>query len=650
MTASLFLRSTILSALSLLLLAGDAFLPCSAGAAPPPGYHFTIGETTIYALEYLSSSVTDFGALFRKQDASIPDEATPGSGPAMSFETKVSGELSASVLEKSGEGAFIVYRIRGPVVSIKTGGQEAVSESNRVMTALARPLFALVGPDDRVISVRIDPKGGVFPQSIERSLIAATQFIVPVKNAGRLEWETEEDDTNGRYLARYEVVQPCSVHEEMPAAAVIRKTKIKYLDEQSQSSPGTAEPSAKIIPSGAVLGVFDCTAGRLLSLKGEESQVINIADKQVASTKIRFQIDFVRRERANREYLAFLHHELVALEKVAKAVSLSWREPEEVSETALQKGKLGSATLEDLLSELRSNESEGMKPPGNTQLFLKFKALLYLHPEASDRVAEVMIKAPAKSLTMNMLTEALAAVGHANAQKALVSVIRKRGDDIAALELLLPSLTKSASPTMLAEETLHYYAFTSSNSQLSGTARLLLGTMARTLSRSSPERAKKIIASLVGQLAKKPGTEQARQLLLALGNTGSVAALPDIRGFFADPSSRLRAAATLALRFIEGVEADDLLMRALTEDHESTVRFEAADALGYRQMTTETYRAQKKAFDSETDDFVRLVLVGNLWKARAQFPEASLIVKSAATSDRSMEVRKKAMLLVDADG
>lgn len=618
----------------------------SGAERPTLAYQFPVGEARVYKLEYSSSSASDVGALFRKQGASDA-QGTPGSASSTSFETKVSGEFVATVLEEKRQTPLIAYRLHDPSVMFRVNGQEAASEGARLRSDLGREVFAQVTREGRVVSVRVDPQVRTLSRSFVLTLIAATQFVLPdIKGGGSPKWEVEEEDPNGRYLARYEVVESAAGGDKTPAAAGIRKTKVRYLKPPSQLAPGQLELPVHILPSGSMLGTFDLNAGRLVSLEGSESQIVEISDKRVASTETKLRLDFLRRQQLSRSQLDALRRANSRLEKTVAAIPLSWQGPEKESEEALQRQKLGAATLEDLLAELKRAEQSGMKPPGDIELFFKFRALVYLQPAVSEKLAGVIAEAQTRSLTMSMLAEALGAVGHPEAQAALVSVIGKRSEDVGTVTFVLPFLAAVASPTQVAEETLQKLAFGSSPPQISYAALLALGTMARNLLRRSPERAQGIVETIVNQFAENQEAESARRLLLALGNSGSPRALPVVRRYVAHPQPEVRVAAVGSLRFIESSDAEAMLLRALTEDAETTVRQEAANALGNRQMSPEAFRGQRRTFETDKDDSVRLALLDNLWNARKKFPEVLDVVRAAAAKDGSPEVRRKAQWLI----
>jgi HEAT repeats len=612
-------------------------------------YRFVPGERMVYKLDYTSASASDFRALFQDQKRTGERaQATPLS-LAQSFRTTVQGELIATVLDKKEDSASIAYSLRKPDVRLIANGQAAVTEAEKIKTDLSLNVFAAVNLQGNVLQVRFDAGVGDLSRSFVRAILAVTQFAVPVEPAPELsQWETQEDDPNGHYIARYQADPgSCKGAREDPQADPRKflKTKTRYLQPRRKITQDEFAAATTIIPKGSLAACFDVGKGYLVSLRGTESQVIVIEGKNVASAENSLQMDYVRKETLSPAELVAMREASVARERAVAAVPLFVIQSEEASEESIERTELGNATLESLLADLAKVEASTGEID-DTPLYLKFKALVYLHPESSTRLGTMLAKADAKRATMRILTGALGAVGHAEAQTALVTAVRARREEWAALFMLIPALGGVSSPTQMAEDTLRDLAFNSPNSDIASTAQLTLGSIARNLAETSPQRASKIVDSFIKQIESSPSADTTRQMLLVLGNAGSTRAFSTIARFLTNSSPALRAAAASALRWISFDQVDPLLIETLTSDSEGEVRLEAAVALGFREMTEATFKTQKQAFVTDKDDKVRLAVLRNLWKAHETFPEVRRLVKEAAKTDPSKEVRKAAAEIV----
>lgn len=612
-------------------------------------YRFVPGKRLVYKLDYTSASASDFRALFQDQKSAGEKVQPAPLSLAQSFRTTVHGELTSTVLDKKEDVALIAYSVRKADVRLIANGQDAVTEAEKIKTDLSLDVIATVNLQGNVLQVRFDAGVGELSRSFVRAILAVTQFAVPDGRAPDLrQWETQEDDPNGHYSARYQA-EPGSCRgakeDSQTDPRKFLKTKTRYLQPRRTATKDELTAATAIVPTGSLAACFDIGEGYLVSLSGTESQVIVIEGKTVASAENSLQMDYVRKETLSQAELVAMREARVARETTGAAVPLFMIQSEEASEESIERTELGSATLESLLADLARLETASGEVD-DTPLYLKFKALVYLHPESSTRLGRMLAKAGARSATMRILTGALGAAGHAEAQMALVTAVRARPQDWPALFMLIPALGGVGSPTQVAEDALRDLAFNSLNADIASTAQLTLGSIARNLAETSPRRAEKIVDSFIKQIESSSSADATSQILLVLGNAGSTRAFSTVARFLTHSSAALRAAAASALRWIPFDQVDPLLIKTLTSDSEAEVRLEAAVALGFREMSEANFKPQKQAFLTDKDEKVRLAVLRNLWKAHQAYPEVQGLVKEAARTDASKEVRKAATEIV----
>ena len=627
------------------------------GAAAKVGdawvYRYVPGDRLTYRLNFSSVSTSDFRVLFQDQEG---PQRKPQDAPlslAQSFKTEVQAELTATILDRKEDSVEVGFAFRNLKVSLVANGQDAVAEASRIRTDLSQTIFAEVSLQGRVRQVRFSPGAGELSRSFARAILALSQFVLPKTQAaapgpGLHDWESEEDDPNGHYVARYEEVPGvCDTPKlgSLRGLRKVQKTKSRYVQPRLRIDQNQFAATKEINPGGSLLACFDTARGYLLSLSGNESQSIVVEGKPVANAQNSLQLDYRSRETLGRAAMKTLSRTNLARKKKVPSVPLFVTQSEEASETSIERTELGTATLQSLVADLNRLESS----PGEideTALYLKLKALIYLHPESSSSLGKLLAGAGAKSPTFRILTGALGAVGHRDAQAALVMAIRARRQDWPGLSLLIPALAGVPAPAQITEDLLVELAFDSTSSEIASTAQLGLGGIARNLAETSPERAASIVDRFVKQLQPSVTADAVRQILLVLGNTGSARALPTIARYTVDPSPALRAAAVGGLRWIASDQVDPMLIKSLTSDAEAEVRLEAAAALGFREMTEPLAKAQEQAFVTDSDENTRLALLRNLWKAHKAFPEVRKLVKQASIDDRSQEVRKAAAQIV----
>jgi HEAT repeats len=612
--------------------------------APPLRYRFVAGEKLIYRVSYGGIAQTDFRVLFGGQNQSAGNLQSGPLGLAQRIEVKVQGQLLVTVVEVKDHGVVLAYSLHDAVVKLIVNGQEEGANEATIKNDLSRDVFAALDPRGKVLSVRFDPATEKFSQNFARALLGATQFVLPGEGSGGLgEWQTQEEDPNGQYVARYLRLSRrlASARSSARGSVTLQKTITHYIPATAKPSPTELNVKTTVTPAGSLTATFDQNKGRVVALNGTESQTIEVDGKTVAHSRSILWLDYVGTEVLVPAKLAALRAVNSRLETSVAATPLSVAVSKEESETSIERTELATDNLGTLLADLARLESAS-GDQNETPLYLKFKALIYLHPESSAALGRMLATADAKSLTMRVLTGALGAVGNPEAQAALVSAIKARPTDWPALSMLIPALSDASAPTPLAEETVSELAFRATDPNIASTAQLTLGTMAHSLAETSPERAARIVSSFVERINPATSADTTRQLLLALGNAGTAQAYPTIARFTTDPSPALRAAAATALRWVDTDQAGAQLITILASDAEPAVRLEAANALGFRPLNADSFAAQKRALATDKDEKVRQALLSNFWKGRAAFPEARALVEKAAAGDESEEVRKAA--------
>ena len=620
----------------------------SEGSALPQ-YRFVTGKQLIYRVNYSGVAQTDFQVLFDGGNQSADKSQPSPLGLAQSLEITLQGQLVVTILDHKNDDIVLAYNLRNAIVKLITNGQDDGPDADKIRNDLSRDVFAVLNRQGKVLSVRFDSATSKLSQSFARSLIGLTQFVFPNDRLDKLnQWKTQEEDPNGRYVAQYRRVNPGAGNSIGTGRITFQKTITRYLPASAKPSPTEFNVETTITPTGSLMATFDQKNGWVSALVGAESQTIEVAGKTVAHTKSTLGLNYFSEAVLRADKLAALRATNSQLEKSVASTSLSAPVSKDETEANIERTELASDDLETLLSDLAKLEAES-SDRNETPLYLKFKALIYLHPESSATLGQMLATADAKSLTMRVLTGALGSVANPHAQTALVSAIKARPTDWPALSMLIPALDQAGEPTLLAEKTIHDLATQSSNPDIASTAELTLGAMARNLANTSPERATRIVDSIIKQIDLSSSVDTTRQLLLALGNAGSAQAYPTIARFTTDSSPLLRAASASALRWVDSDQSSALLIKLLSSDPEPSVRLEAARALGFRQINANSFEAQKQSFAIEKDEKVRLALLRNLWKARAVFPEARQLIEKAATSDVSEDVRKASTELLATD-
>jgi uncharacterized protein YejL (UPF0352 family) len=625
-------------------LCGLLPLPVFSASEPllPLAYRFTAAERTTYHLDYRSESKADISPLF--QDGRAGGRLPEFSGsPTTTVTLTMQGEWDSSVVKDQGDTILLACTLTEPRVKFLFNGEEAADDAHRIEADLQREHFVTVNRQGRVLSLRFDPEISELSKGVARAIAGLAQFVLPSPDISRTDrWESLEDIQSGQLSARYERIRNGTQKMD---EVTLRKIPQRVLVLKAKPRPGDIPVRQTITPSGETTATIDLKRGHLASLSASMVEVTAIGGKTIARTETTLSLAGIKRNSLDAQSLAHLRDTYAALTKVTQPTSLIAQPSAEVSEARIQRNELKDATADSLLRELAQAEASP-DSANETSLYLRLKALVYLHPETSARLGAVLKTAKANSLSMQMLAGVLGDVGHREAERALIVACQARKDDPAALIQLVSALGAVAVPSREAELLVQDVAAHSDLPELKLTAELTLGNMARNLADTEPKRARAIASNFTRAITSARDEERKEQLLLAIGNAGTSSTLPTLSKFLSSSSPRLRATAAFALRFVNDPRADAWLANTLTSDTDGHVRSEAANALSFREATNETFQSQEKALLGDQNMTVRLTVLRNLWNARDDFPEVKELIRTAASKDPAADVRKAARELI----
>jgi len=606
-------------------------------------YQFVSGRNIAYHLEYQSISKADLHALFEGQNTG----QAPSSGLTYALTATLKGEMEITTTYAGGDRVENFYVVRDPVARLIVNGNDQTAQANEVSATLAQGFLVELNQEGKVTALYLPPQAGKFSQDFVRTLLATLQFVLPTESqVGPGTWTTTEADRNGPYVARYRFIGIASSDAEL----IIHKNKLRYLPASAamtgENLPGKSDARKKVTPKMDFEAYFNFTTGQLTSLIGHEVLDTAVEDKDVAHSETRLRLTQVGAAKASAaEKDTLLKTAAWLKENSSRLAVFAVRSRSEI-EANIQRTELGTATLADLMAQLNSLKADPANPDkqmaAETPVYLKFKALIYIRPESCAQLGQVLAQANASSPAFRILSAALGAVGHRQAQAALVRAISARSQDSSTLPSLIATLGGAPHPSTESEKALRDLAFNAPDPNVRGAAILGLGSMARSLDASEPGRSSAIIDFLLERATAAGPSEQRQASLQALGNSASSRALPVLAKLATVGSPAVRAAAMDALRNIPRPQVDPLLRKTLSSDGDPQVRLEAAFALGFRKTSLESFNTQKKVLATESDEKVRGALLDNLAKMHRQYPEVRAILARAAKEDASEYVRKEA--------
>jgi hypothetical protein len=579
------------------------------GAGP-----FVAGSRLVYQVELTSAGHTDFSR-------ALQDDAAGAAGQPRNLYTSVRGELVIDVLASGKDGAELLVRLRRGEVHFVSDGALNPDLARSVESDLKKPLLVEAAANGRVRQVWLAEGMSSASAGFARSVVSCVQFVWP--QGAEAAWEVGQDDPAGTAQVRYE-----------RSGASVRLRRLRYQPPEESPGPDEVRLALGVEPEGCLTATVNVSRRQLLTLEGTEATTMTLDQKVVGRNETNVSLSLLRVERLTEKQRGRRERERSALREAGTPGSLVNPSP---GEDALQRAELGEHTAEDLLAEL-----DRVGPKGETALYLKFRALVWLQPAQAKRLAERLLRAKAGSPALRILTQALGLSGRPEAQGALAGVARARKDDWPIMAEILPTLGMTRRPGEEVDRVLAEIAQDGRDWNTRSTAQLALGTLARTLGRRAPRRAAAIVRWASKELASARTAREKRQFLLVLGNTALPGGLPAIRGMRADADPGVRGAALLALRWHAGEDVEVVLCEALLTDGDENVRLQAAGALEVRQPTPRAVAALTQALGRDPAAGVRLAALAQLAGLAQEHPQAAEAILQAAGHDPTPEVREAA--------
>jgi hypothetical protein len=285
--------------------------------------------------------------------------------------------------------------------------------------------------------------------------------------------------------------------------------------------------------------------------------------------------------------------------------------------------------IDDLLAAVAAGR-EGDGLPVRIETLLR-------HDDDAVRAAVTFVRTDKAT---KMIIDALAASGSAAAQDALCGLARDRAVPTHVRAEAVSSLGLVKRPTVgtMAEVG---DLIRARDPDLLAPALFLAGSVARAGRAEHPAQAAAIERIVLAEAARARNSDEILDALAALGNLGSAAVMPRLRGAVAAGDARIRGAATRALRLVPDAEADRLLAATLRRDHDPTVRAAAIFAAGFRKLDP-LVDALVETAETDRIEYVRAGAVTLLARNRQISPRVGRALAYVASNDPRPDLRRLA--------
>lgn len=587
------------------------------------------GQRLVAKLQYINQSHSDLRPVFQdlKQEKGGDVAGMPAPGMVRTVQADLHGLVEFTMLYQADSGAVLQVRLNDLHSQLRIDGRRSDTSDQAVKMALKAGMWLRLGHNGTLEGIWF----GREPDRISRSLLTTVAALLQLSaptGVNQTAWEQEEQDQAGRYLAAY----------QLKDADVWQKQKKQYLYDPAVDASKTRQVNYQ--PQGGLLIHF-AVDHLVQTISGSEQLDLYVGERHVGRSETQFRFARKKLDRLSNRRLAEQRQRFEQATRGVAPQQVFRSQDQEESNRLLYRQKLGGQTLDELLQALQTAEQ---MPAGydDTELYLKFKALIYLQPQTSKVLAQVVVAAKPRSRSFRLLVSALSGIGHQDAQDALLTIIAARSADIDTLVELLPLLGMFDRPTAAVETTLLEYAYKNSERDVNFTAQLALGALAGKIASRDVARAHQLLDSFVSRYRHVTTADDISRVVLVLGNAGLPAYLPLIQSYLQDPRGEVRADAVHALRRFPLASVTEPLMASLVHDKDSSVRYEAANALGYHTLSKSLLMRIQDYYRIEPIARVRLEILKTLWSQVKQNPELLTFVNTVAETDPSDDVRKTA--------
>ncbi|HOO71814.1 MAG TPA: hypothetical protein PK926_08625 [Spirochaetota bacterium] len=440
------------------------------------------------------------------------------------------------------------------------------------------------------------------------SIIRQLQFVI--RKSITSSWNTTEEDSTGRYKARYSF--------EDNRLTKRKADYVEVLDEWGFPRKGiTAKVRESLLevnygrPDSWITGA---SGKEKVSLFSEEESFAT-SNTSVILTKIEFEPD------KNLEIWKTSRDSADIIEtwKSIPKNSISFADSLEID--AIKK-KHGGVSLTNMAGNLFAQYAEFDYNAVN-----ELMTLLKLYPEQAEIVPDLLLKKNFNKMQKTMLVHALERAQHAEAQKALCRVMTDENfEDFSRIQaaMALGAIEKPEEKTV--EQLWQAYFGRENGDELamrvSNSAVLSLGALSNKLSASNNEedhdKAETVRDAILRELENSGDVTTTTALLAAAGNTGDTEVLDAIEDRVESAQPIVRSAAASSLRNIEGDEADTILMNSLKKEAVSTVRESIVKTVAARKSNENVTREMMSLLPRENDENVRELMYRYMLKNRDQ--------------------------------
>jgi HEAT repeat protein len=493
-------------------------------------------------------------------------------------------------------------------------GAGAVTDGAAAMEEAARRPFIVELTSNGMLSrARFEP--GV-PAFVGRLWTALGEYLQVPRHSLQDEWQSQESDASGRYLADYNWKTP----------GVLLKWKRRYTSLTSQPMK-----SYDVLSSENRFEFDDSKCLREVAVN--ERTKAELGDSAMPS--FLSEVKIAMRATGAPKLVAQLDDLLAQAEQLGPLVDRQREEDRKARDMAMIGGlTLGQAFVRlDALNRPGASKDELKRAE---RAYVSLTAMLRRDPSALAAVKERLLKEG--PLTETLLA-ALRDSSSPESQRLLVEMT-KQGSPLGTERRMeaaraLSMVAEPTSDTVVALKEMRTDAILGTQGSYG------LGSALHRLQAQDPELAGDVRSLLTEQLVAATTPGEKAVALTALGNAGDPETLDAIRPFTSDTDPDVRASAVQALRRIPGADVDQMIAR-FTTDESQAVRHSAVDVVSERNASPVLAAAVAKLALSEEDYQTRAKCVNVLAQWLPSDPSIAASLRYVAENDKNADLRKVA--------
>lgn len=560
-----------------------------AGSARPA--FFPVGMEQVYDLSYENRVVT----------------ATEQEVSAFA----ISGPIKIMALSEQ-PNPLIRFEFAGNLVLANGTGTVADGVS-AIEEAARRPFVIELTPSGLLKMARFE--AGV-PAFVGRLWTALGEYLQVMRNSVQDEWQSQENDASGRYVAAYNWKEP----------GLLLKWKRHYTSLTTQTMK-----SYEVLASEYRFD-FDGSS-RLRGVAVNEKTKAELGDSAMPS--FLSEVKLALRATGAPQLVAQLDDLLTQSQQLGPLVDRQREEDRKARDLAM----IGGMTLGEAFVRLGALARQGASKDElkrAERAYVSLTAMLRRDPDALAAVRARLLKEG--PLTETLLA-ALRDSSSPESQRLLVEMTKQ--DSPLGTEGRMEAARALSMVAEPSADTVGALKEMRTDAILGTQGSYGLGSALHRLQAQDSELAGDVRAFLTEQLSVATTPGEKAVALTALGNAGDPATLDAIRPFTSDADADVRASAVQALRRIPGPDVDQMIARFTTDDSQA-VRHSAVDVVSERSASPVLAAAVAKLALNEEDYQTRAKCVNVLAQWLPSDPSIAPSLRAVAENDKNADLRKVA--------